>query len=363
MGGGGPARRRGVCAGLKETEMRLPRTSLLVASALGVLAPSLAACGKPVGSATATDVAWVTTGASVALPGMGVTPVKLGPRRIGAQVPVGSLPSALAYTADDSGLLVVTQGDDMLHEIDPATHDVVHSVGVGVEPDAVAVVPGGTGGKGIALVANLDSNTVTPVDLGTWRAGRPIPVGKQPVAIAVATPPTPATPSAATTATAFVADFGSKQVTPIALPALTPGAPIAVGSEPQAVAVAPGHVLVGNFGDHTLTNIETTTVRPLSTVPLPLNPTGIAVSPSGATAYVCGGADVVTVGLGGLTLAVGTPVALPGVAQGIALSRDGSTAWVTQQAGAIISVTLSSGAVGKPIHLGGHPSAIVIGAG
>ncbi len=65
---------------------------------------------------------------------------------------------------------MVTQGDDTLHEIDPATHDVIHSVTVGEEPDAVAVAPGGTHGQGIALVANLGSNTVTPVDLGTWRS-------------------------------------------------------------------------------------------------------------------------------------------------------------------------------------------------
>jgi hyaluronoglucosaminidase len=339
---------------------RRPRTSVLVALTLGALAPVLTACGSPVGSATATDVAWVTTGASVTLPGMGVTPVNLPHRTVGGQVPVGSLPSALAYTAHDAGLLVVTQGDDTLHEIDPATHDVMHSVGVGVEPDAVAVAPGGTGGAGLALVANFDSNTVTPVDLGTWRAGRPIPVGKQPVAIAVATAATAGAPDSAT---AFVADFGSNQVTPIALPALTASPPIAVGSEPQAVAVAPGHVLVGNFGDHTLTNIEESAQGAQSTVPLPLNPTGIAVSPSGSTAYVCGGAGVVSVALGGATLAVGTPVGLPDAAQGIALSQDGTTAWVTQQAGSIVSVALNSGTVAKPIHLGGHPSAIVIGPG
>jgi DNA-binding beta-propeller fold protein YncE len=255
---------------------------------------------------------------------------------------------------------VVTQGDDTLHEIDPATHDVVHSVGVGVEPDAVAVAPGGTGGKGLALVANLDSDTVTPVDLGTWRAGPPVLVGKQPVSIAVATPGTSGTPG---TATAFVADFGSDEVTPIALPSLTAGAPIAVGSEPQAIAATPGHVLVGNFGDRSLTDIADADLRPLSTVPLPLNPTGVVVSPTGTTAYVCGGAGVVSVGLAGLALTVGTPIALPDVAQGIALSRDGTAAWVTQQRGSIVPVTPSTGAVGKPVHLGGHPSAIVIGAG
>jgi hyaluronoglucosaminidase len=338
-----------------------PIKALGLTLALALLAPLLAACARPVGSVTATDVAWVATDASVTLPGTGVTPVNLVHRRVKPDVPVGSLPSALAYTAGDAGLLVVTQGDDTLHEIDPATHDVVHSVGVGVEPDAVAVAPGGTGGKGMALVANLDDNTVTPVDLGTWRAGPPIAVGTQPVAIAVATP---GPSGAAGTATAFVADFGSDQVTPIALPALTAGAPIAVGAGPQTVAATPGgHVLVGNFGDHTLSNIVGTSLRVLSTVPLPLNPTGIVAEPSSPEAYVCGGASVLPIGLGGLAPTLGTPIALPDVAQGIALSRDATTAWVTQQGGSIVPVTLSTGALGKPIHVGRHPSAIVVGAG
>ena len=169
------------------------------------------------GSATVHDVAWVATGASVTLPGTrrhAGAPVRR--RHVEAKVAVGSLPSALAYTADGRGLLVVTQGDDTLHEIDPATHGVVHSAGVGVEPDAVAVAPGGTRGRGIALVANLDSDDVTPVDLGTWRAGPPIPVGTEPVAIAVYT-------AASGAATAFVADFGSNAVTPIDLSTMTAG--------------------------------------------------------------------------------------------------------------------------------------------
>jgi DNA-binding beta-propeller fold protein YncE len=62
-------------------------------------------------------------------------------------------------------------------------------------------------------------------------------------------------------------------------------------------------------------------------------------------------------------LAVGAPVALPDVAQGIALSADGTTAWVTQQTGTLLPVTLATGKVGRPVRVGGHPSAIVIGPG
>jgi hypothetical protein len=322
--------------------------------ALVALVPALAACSKPVGSTSVHSTAWVTTGASVTLPGMDVTPVDLLTHRIRPKVPVGSLPSALAYTAGDKGLLVVTQGDDTLHEIDPLTHDVIHSVGVGIEPDAVAVAPGGTDGAGIALVANLDANSVTPVDLGTWRAGPSIPVGTQPVAVAVSAPATGAV-------TAFVADFGSNQVTPIDVSTMQAGPPIPVGPGPQALAVASGQVLVGSFGNRTLTPIVAATLHPGASVVLPVNPSAMAVNSSGTTVYVCGGASLVPVTVFGMVVHDG--VGLPDVAQGVALSPDGSTAWVTQQAGSLIPVTLATGTPGRPIRMGGHPSAIVIGAG
>jgi hypothetical protein len=324
------------------------------------VAPALAACNTPVGSTSVRDVAWVTAGASVTLPGTGVTPVDLATRRVGKKVPVGSLPSALAYTARDRGLLVVTQGDDTLHEIDPATHDVVHAVTVGVEPEAVAVAPGGTGGAGIALVANFGSDTVTPVDLGTWRAGRPVAVGSEPVAIAVAPPL-----AGSGTVLAFVANFGSNTVTPINVNTMGTGAPIPVGPSPQTVALAVGQVLVGNFGNATLTQINAATLKPDAAVPLPFAPTGIAVAGGApdATAYVCGGTGLVPVRVTALGPAVGTQIGLPGAAQGVALSADGATAWVTQQAGGLVPVTLATGTTDPAIHVGGHPSAVVIGSG
>ncbi|HEY3842995.1 MAG TPA: hypothetical protein VGL48_07045, partial [Acidimicrobiales bacterium] len=165
-------------------------TKTLGAGALTVAVVTLlAACGTgdgtSPGAAAASGLrAWVATDASVTLPGNAVTPVDLTTRTVGPKVSVGSLPSAMAFAHGGADLLVVTQGTDMLNEIDPATGTVLHSVEVGVEPDAVAVAPGGKGGQGVALVANLDTDSVTPVDLGTWKAGKSIAVGKEPVAIA-----------------------------------------------------------------------------------------------------------------------------------------------------------------------------------
>lgn len=349
----------------------LASTSLLL-----VLAPGVTPAGASSHRAASPgDVAWVTTEASVTEPGSAITPVDLASHAAETKVHVGSLPaaaslpSALAFTKDDAALLVVTRGDDTLSEIDPATHGVVRTVTVGLEPDAVAVAPGGTGGKGIALVADLGDNSVTPVDLGTWKAGKPIPVGTEPVAIAVAV------------GTAFVADFGSNQVTPIDLATLQAGAPIAVGQGPETLAVAgaaasaggaasgaiggaaaPGstELLVGNFGDETVTPIDAVTRQAGPPVPLPLNPTDIVVTSSGATAYITGGASVVPLTVD--HLAVGLPITLKGVAQALALAPGDRTAWVALQTGSLVPVSLTSRAVGHAIHLGGHPSAIAIAA-
>ena len=127
------------------------------------------------------------------------------------------------------------------------------------------------------------------------------------------------------------------------------------------MAVAGDQVLVGNFGDETLTPIDAITLQAGAAVALPVDPTGIAVTASGAMAYISGGASVVPLTVPGLV--VGTPIALHGVAQAIALGPHDTTAWVALQAGSLVGVTLATGVVGRPLHLGNHPSAVAIAAG
>jgi hyaluronoglucosaminidase len=316
---------------------------------VSLVAPS-AAVTAVTGPSPPRDVAWVATEASVTDPGNAITPVNLTSHTVEPRVTVGSLPSAMAFTRGDESLLVVSQGADELYEIDPRTDRVERSVTVGVEPDAVAVAPGGTSHSGVALVANLKSNSVTPVDLGTWKAGQPIPAGNEPVAIEVAG-----------TGTAFVADFGSNLVTPINLTTRRPGPAIAVGKGPETLAVVGSEVLVGNFGDDTLSRIAMATMLAAAPVPLPIDPTGIAVTRSGTMAYISGGASVIPLVVAGFV--VGRPITLSGVAQAIALGRDDRTAWVALQAGSLQEVNLASGKVGRAIHLGGHTSALAIATG
>jgi YVTN family beta-propeller protein len=328
-----------------------------VRAALGALVVSLCLLGGTASASThpappARDLAWVTAEGSVTEPGSSVTPVDLASHGVESTVRVGtlpasaSLPSALAFTKNDADLLVATRGNDTLSELNPRTRRVVHHVTVGLEPDAVAVATGGPDNSALALVANLGDNTVTAVNLATWKAGLPIPVGSEPVAIAVAA------------GTAYVADAGSNLITPIDLATLDAGTPIAVGQSPETVAVAGAELLVGNFGNDTLTPINTATNQAARAVALPLDPTGIVVTAAGSMAYIAGGAAVVPLTVAGL--AVGTPVTLRGVAEGIALGAGDKVAWVALQAGSLEAVELTSDTAGRLIHVGGHPSAVVI---
>ena len=73
-----------------------------------------------------------------------------------------------------------------------------------------------------AYVTNLNSASVTPIDVATNTPGDAIPVGDFPLGVAV-------TPDGAT---AYVANTGSNTVTPIDVATNTPGDPIPVGDFP-----------------------------------------------------------------------------------------------------------------------------------
>jgi hyaluronoglucosaminidase len=194
-------------------------------------------------------IAYVWTGAFNADPGTSVAVVDLAgdhalsPVALGA----GSLPSALAATADGRRLLVTAQGVNELVVLDSGTGSVVRTVTTGLEPDAVAV--GGPGGT-TALVANLGDGTVTPVDLTTLRAGRPIPVGPGPTGIAWAR-----------RAQSAWVSVGSSLI-PIDVAPGTAGTAIAVGHVAQAVALGPRGTTAWVAGiDGTVTPVDLRTGR------------------------------------------------------------------------------------------------------
>jgi YVTN family beta-propeller protein len=157
------------------------------------------------------------------------------------------------------------------------------AIPVGTDPQAIAVTPNGR----TAYVANGGSGTVTPINTATDRAGPAIAVGTDPAALAM-------TPDGRTL---YVANEGSDTVTPIDIATGSPGAPIRVGASPRVIAVTPNGrtAYVLDWGGGTVTPIDTATDTALRPIRVGSFPSAIAISPHGGTAYVANyGSDTVT---------------------------------------------------------------------
>ena len=248
---------------------------------------------------------------------------------------------------------------------------VLNNGGPSAGASSTVTVPGATANRPpIAYVADSTTNQVTPILANPLQAGAPndagapIPVGTHPDAIAI-------TPNGRT---AYVVNFGSDNVTPVDVAtdtAAPAGSWIPVGSEPDAIAISPdgSYAYVANSGDGTIDKIALATGQVVDTISVGGSPTGIAISPDGTTAYVTDNGNgfdtVIPIDLandqpGGQIPAGTDPVA-------IAMTPDGATAYVVDAgsptvAGAVtpIDLTTTPPTPGAQIAVGNHPSAIAI---
>ena len=162
-----------------------------------------------------------------------------------------------------------------------------------------------------AYVVNRLGDTVTPIDLSTDTAGAAIPVGSEPIAIAI-------TPDASK---AYVANGLGNSVTPIDLTTNTPGPAIPVGFYPSSIAISPDGrtAWVANQGNYfqdpvngpgpSLTPIDTVTDKAGKSIPVPFDINGsisvsfinATLSLDGTTLYVTGDRNVMPFDLVGGT--------------------------------------------------------------
>jgi DNA-binding beta-propeller fold protein YncE len=204
---------------------------------------------------------------------------------------------------------------------------------------------------GSAYVITSGAGTVTPIDLATNTAGKPIPVSGEPIAMAVA--PDGKTAYVASGATNSGREPTMAQtVTPIDLTTSTPGKPIALEDPPQAIAIAPDGktaYVINGFPTRTVTPIDLATNTPGKPVTLSAPPQQIAMAPAGNTAYV-----TIAIGQTAGTQAkydfapfdlatgkLGKHVKLnSGEPESIAITPDGKTAYVVSQSSrTMITVT------------------------
>jgi DNA-binding beta-propeller fold protein YncE len=140
---------------------------------------------------------------------------------------------------------------------------------------------------GTAYVINSGGGTVTPIDLATSTAGKPIDIAGEPVALTAA--PDGKTAYVATGATSSRGPSSNQTVTPIDLTTNTAGKPIIFPNPVDAIAITPdgktGYVING-FPSRTVTRVNLATGKPGKQVTLSAPPYEIAMAPDGKTAYL-----------------------------------------------------------------------------
>ena len=200
-------------------------------------------------------------------------------------------------------------------------------------PLGIAIAPNGK----IAYVTNSDSNTVTPIVLGStsFSLESPIRVGSGPAAIAISP----------TGTTAYVSNFNSNTVTPLDLatsPA-TPGRPIRVGAGPWSIAVSPDGrwVCVSNSEGQSVSVINTGS-RAVTTLQLTSAPQAIAMAPSGDVAYVANGDEVTPIDLTSGTPALEHGIAVPNGPLGIAVTPSGDMAYTANTDDTVTPIDLTT---------------------
>jgi YVTN family beta-propeller protein len=156
--------------------------------------------------------------------------------------------------------------------VDLTTGKASAPITVGNAPTGIVITPDGS----TALVANLNSGSVSPINLTNGAVGAPIPVQGAPIAIAV---------SSAQPTVAYVVDTISKQsatgnVTPIDLTSDSAGTPIIVGRNPQAIAMSPDGktAWIVCYDSQTIVPLSTRTNRPGTAIRIPGGPSAIAVT-------------------------------------------------------------------------------------
>jgi YVTN family beta-propeller protein len=252
----------------------------------------------------------------------------------------------------DATAFVVNSGSDSVTPIDLVTRRAGTPIGVGLDPQAIAITPDGK----TAYVVNSESGTVTPITVATRRAGRPIKVGRDPQAIAI-------TPDGKT---AFVVNARSGTVTTIELGTGRVGQVIRVGSYPTKIAIAPDGrtAFVLNWGGGSVSPIRVSTRgtwqagRPIE---VGSYPEAIAINPAGATAYVaCYGSSRITpISIG--TGRAGRPVAVGQAPDALAVTPDGRTVYVVGgDSQSVTPVAAAAWRAGRSITVGYSPNAIAI---
>ncbi len=208
---------------------------------------------------------------------------------------------------------------------------------------------------------------VVPVDLsaGLSGLGAPIRVGTFPDAIAISH------------GFAYVANYGSNDVTPIDLATGRALAPIPAGNGPAGIAIAPDGktAYVSDAGSSplgdTVTPIDLATRHALAPITVGAGPEAIAITPNGERAYVVDSGAIVAGQTGSIghtvtpidltTKRALAPIAVGNAPVAVAISPDGTSAYVANaNSGSVTPIAVATDSAQPSIGVAGAPQAIAI---
>jgi YVTN family beta-propeller protein len=233
---------------------------------------------------------------------------------VGPGIKVGAKPSGIAITPDGTRLYVASQSESV-SVIDTQTNQTVGSpIPIAGEAEGIAVAPDGT--HVYVSTFEPDPSVILTINTATNQiVGSPITVGDGAETIAI-------TPDGTR---AYVANVNSSSVTPIDLVTNQAGPEIEVGLVPSTIAITPdGHTAyVSVYNGGKVAVIDTTTNQKIASIPFAgARPYGIAITPDGKTAYVggfeSGGVFPVATASG----VVGPPIGIGEDGGGIAITPD-----------------------------------------
>lgn len=254
-------------------------------------------------------------------------------------IPVGTVPLGAAITPDNQLAAVVNVNSGTLTPIDLASRParVLPAVTTGGPTDTESFVTISPDGR-TAYVGDPVTNVVVPVDLASSpiRAEKPFPAGTDPADIAI----TPDGTTAWVTNGTEGGVAGSIRSIDLTSAHHTLGRPMSVGPVPVYIELSPdasvAYVMHGYpKGGITAINLGT---GQESTLELGSGFDLMALSPDGSTAYVANqtAGTLVPVQVSGISMHPGTPVIVPhgpndsrSFPFAVAVSPDGSQVWVT----------------------------------
>lgn len=245
---------------------------------------------------------------------------------------------------------VANRGDGTVSVVDTRTNAVVETVPVGTDPLGVAVSPLG---ERVYVANQVMSGTVSVIDAATNTVVDTLTVGREPTGLAVKYPGTKL----------YVANRIDKTVSVIDLATGDELGPIDVGNNPLGVAVNPAGTpaYVVNKGSNTVSVIDTNFDEVIATVDVGNDPQHVAVHPNGRWVYVTNTSNASVTVIDAASNAAATTIPVGTNPEGLALLPSGLRMYVANEGPDTVSVIdTSTNTVVNTIDVGTNPNDVAV---